>query len=67
MRLPKALLPAPESYGFILGLDMDGRVIHNLQDPSSKSYNVIISGQEHGGMLYLVSIAEDAIGCFPAP
>lgn len=66
MRLPEALLPAAENYGFVLGLDMDGRVVHNLQDPSA-SYAQITSVQEHEGMLYLGSIVEDAIGRLPVP
>ena len=33
-RLPKFLQPAPERYSFVLGLDMNGRVIENLQDGS---------------------------------
>ena len=66
MRLPEALLPAAGNYGFVLGLDMDGRVVHNLQDPSA-SYAQITSVQEHEGMLYLGSIVEDAIGRLPVP
>ena len=66
MRLPEAMLPAAENYGFILGLDVDGRVVHNLQDPSA-SYAQITSVQEHEGMLYLGSLVEDAIGRLPVP
>ena len=66
MRLPEAMLPAAENHGFVLGLDMDGRVIHNLQDPSA-GYAQITSVQEHEGMLYLGSLVEDAIGRLPVP
>ena len=66
MRLPEALLPAAENYGFVLGLDMDGRVVHNLQDPSV-GYAQITSVQEHEGVLYLGSLVEDAIGRLPVP
>jgi sugar lactone lactonase YvrE len=66
MRLPEAFLPAAENYGFVLGLDLDGRVVHNLQDPTA-SYAQITSVQEHKGMLYLGSLAEDSIGRLPVP
>jgi sugar lactone lactonase YvrE len=66
VRLPEALLPAAENYGFVLGLDMEGRVVHNLQDPSA-SYAQITSVQEHEGMLYLGSLVEDEIGRLPVP
>ena len=65
-RLPEAMQPAPKFYGLVLGLDMGGRVVHNLQDPAA-SYRGITSVQEHEGMLYLGSIQEDSIGRVPAP
>jgi sugar lactone lactonase YvrE len=66
MRLPESMLPAAENYGFVLGIDLEGRVVHNLQDPSA-SFSQITSVQEHEGMLYLGSLVEDAIGRLPAP
>jgi len=65
-RLPAAFLPATKRYGFVLGLDTKGRVVHNLQDPSG-SFAPITSVQEHGGMLYLGSLSEAAIGRLPVP
>jgi len=66
VRLPQALITPPKKYGFVLGLNMDGHVVHNLQDPSGK-YAPITSVQEYKGMLYLGSLTEDAIGRIPAP
>jgi hypothetical protein len=66
MRLPESMLPVAENYGFVLGIDLEGRVIYNLQDPSA-SFSQITSVQEHGGMLYLGSLVEDAIGRLPVP
>lgn len=66
VRLPEGLVPPAEDYGFVLGLDMEGRVVHNLQDPSA-SYAQIASVQEHEGMLYLGSIVEHEIGRLPVP
>lgn len=65
MRLPESAL-APKNDGFVLGVDMDGHVIQNLQDPS-RSYIQITNVKEHNGMLYLGSAAEDAIGRLPVP
>jgi sugar lactone lactonase YvrE len=54
-------------YGFVLGLDVSGRVVENLQDPTGMYYDTITSVQEHDGMLYLGSVAQDAIGRLPVP
>ena len=68
LRLPQSLLGDPITpYGFVLGLDLEGRVVHNLQDPSGESYHSITNVQEHDGVLYLGSLGEDAIGRLPAP
>lgn len=61
------LRPAPKRYGFVLGLDPSGRVVHNLQDPSGTHYDTVTSVEEHQGMLYLGSIAQDAIGRLAVP
>jgi sugar lactone lactonase YvrE len=54
-------------YGFILGLDLDGKVMHNLQDPSGKYASHITSVYEHEGMLYLGNIDDKAIYRIPVP
>ena len=61
-RLPKFLQPAPEHYSFVLGLDMNGRVIENLQDGSPNCYAEIANAVEHQGSLYFGSIGESAVG-----
>lgn len=66
MRLPASLLPAAGSYGFVLGLNAEGEVVHNLQDPAA-AFTQISSAQEHEGKLYLGSLVEDAIGRLPVP
>lgn len=66
MRLPEFMLPKPENHGFVLGLNMEGRVVHNLQDPSG-SFAQISSVEAHEGWLYLGSLVEDAIGRIAAP
>jgi sugar lactone lactonase YvrE len=66
MRLPERLIPAPGNYGFVLGLNAEGEVVHNLQDPAA-AFTQISSVQENEGMLYLGSLVEDAIGRLPVP
>ncbi len=67
VRLPQFLQPAPERYGFALGLNVDGQVVENLQDPTGQGYATISSVLEHDGKLYFGSIGEAAIGRLPVP
>ena len=67
LRLPKSWQPAPERYAFALGLDGNGHVVHNLQDPSGKSFALISSVLEYNGKLYFGSIGEEAVGRLPIP
>jgi sugar lactone lactonase YvrE len=59
--------PAEMRCGYVLGLDLDGRIIHNLQDPSGEKYADITSATEYEGMLYFGSVGEDAVGRIPIP
>jgi len=61
LRLPRFLAPQPQRYGLVLGLDKEGRVVENLQDPAG-GYGRISCVVEREGRLYLGSLAEDAIG-----
>jgi sugar lactone lactonase YvrE len=65
MRLPSFLQPSIKRYAFALGLDSNGRVVHNFQDPSPQSFTQIANVVEHKGMLYFGSIGESAIGRMP--
>ncbi len=65
-RLPQALQPQAERYPFILGLDRDGRVVHNLQGAGG-GYAPITSVEERAGALYLGSLTEPAIGRIAVP
>jgi sugar lactone lactonase YvrE len=62
LRLPSFLQPAPEKFGFVLGLSPEGRVTQNLQDPTGQHYYSISSALERDGVLYLGSLSEDAAG-----
>jgi sugar lactone lactonase YvrE len=66
-RLPTALQPQTVRHAFALGVDPNGKVIYNLQDPSPQSFAPVTSVREHGGILYLGSIERDALGRVRAP
>lgn len=65
-QLPAALLPKAVRYSFALGIDGDGKVLHNLQGPSGKLAPVT-SVNEFGAYLYLGSVEDDAFGRVPVP
>ncbi|PSR11634.1 MAG: gluconolactonase [Bacteroidetes bacterium] len=60
-RLPSWLQPAPEKYGAVLGLNSQGEVVYNLQDPAGK-YEQVTSVQQWGNDLYLGSLGRDGVG-----
>lgn len=62
-RLPAFLQPAPARYGFILGLDANGTVKYNLQDPAGR-YAGITNCVPHGEYLLLGSLLEHSIGVY---
>lgn len=59
--LPKPLLPAPKPYGMVIGIDANGKVLKNLQDPKGP-FSPITSIQEENGVLYLGSLTASAFG-----
>jgi sugar lactone lactonase YvrE len=63
-RLPKFLQPAPKRYSFVLALDLNGRVVENLQDGSPGCYAEIANAVERQGSLYFGSIGESTVGRF---
>lgn len=67
MRLPALLQPAPKRYSFVLGLDMKGGVVANLQDGSKECYAEIANVVERNGRLYFGSIGEAAVGSIAVP
>jgi sugar lactone lactonase YvrE len=59
-------LGAPsDRYAWILGLDAEGHVVQNLQDPEGRSYANITAAVEREGVLYLGSVEERTIGRLP--
>jgi sugar lactone lactonase YvrE len=66
VRLPAILRPKPLRHAFVLGIDAEGKVLHNLQDPDG-AFAPITSVQEHDGKLYFGSILESAFGRINVP
>ncbi|HEV2884632.1 MAG TPA: SMP-30/gluconolactonase/LRE family protein [Pyrinomonadaceae bacterium] len=67
VRLPAFLQPAPKRFSFVLGLDLEGRVVANLQDGSPECYAQIANVVERNGFLYFGSIGESTVGRFRLP
>ena len=59
-RLPGFLQPQPAHHAFVLGLSLDGEVLHNLQHPGPDSFAPVTSATEAHGRLYLGSLTQDA-------
>jgi sugar lactone lactonase YvrE len=60
------VLPKPvEKRGFVLGLDLDGKVIANLQDSSEGNYSPITTAREYGDWLYFGSLKASHMARLP--
>lgn len=66
-RLPRFLQPAPKRYSFVLGLDVQGKVVENLQNGAADCYAQIANAVEHNGALYFGSIGESTVGRYSLP
>ena len=60
-RLPDFLSPSPDQHGYVLGLNEDGEILHNFQDPSG-AFAETSGAIEHEGWLYVGSFSGNAIG-----
>jgi sugar lactone lactonase YvrE len=65
LRLPLWIQPQPERRAFVLGIDEQGSVVENLQDPSPGCFAPVTSAREHAGFLYLGSLETEAVGRVP--
>ena len=61
-RLPEFIQPQPVRHAFVLGLSLDGSVVHNLQHAGPDSFSPVTSATEAHGRLYLGSLERDSIG-----
>ncbi len=67
VKLPDFMQPQPTHYGFVLGLNEQGEVVANLQDPSGEHVYEITSVEEGQGHLLLGTLTGDRIGRLPLP
>jgi sugar lactone lactonase YvrE len=67
MRLPQALQPQPARHAFVLGLNEEGKTIHNLQHADRNAYAPITSVEQEGEWLYLGSLTQPSIARIKAP
>lgn len=67
LRVPDILKPKGQPYGFVIGINAEGKVLHNLQGHQPKALAPISSVEEVGDKLYLGSLAADFIGRIALP
>jgi len=64
--LPEKLQPKPVRTLWVLAVDASGAVVHDLQGPGDH-YTMVTGVREHGGRLYLGSLAERAVAVLDLP
>lgn len=67
MRLPAFVHPKPAETARVLHVDHDGRVLHDLFDPTGTDLHVVTSVQERNGGLYLGSLVDHAFAWMKVP
>ena len=58
---------APDVYGCILAINLQGQVVATLQDPGGLKIHTITSVNEKDGLLYLGGLQMDRIAIIPVP
>lgn len=66
-RLPEFMQPQPAHHAFVLGLDEQGNVTHNLQHNAENAFAPITSVEQFGDTLYLGSLTEPAFARYTLP
>ncbi len=64
-RLPGFLQPKPARHAWVLGFDLDGKLVANLQYKGEGVYAPITSVEQFGDQLYFGSLTDTAIGRMP--
>ena len=62
MRLPEAVRPKPERYGFIIEIDENGKVLQNLQGPTGAYALTTGAISASNGSTYVSSLVEPGLG-----
>ena len=68
IRLPESLRAVEPNpfYGWVIGIDESGKIVHNFQDPEG-SYGTITSVNQFDEELYFGSIAMSSVGKYKLP
>lgn len=61
-RIPAALQPKPRRHPFVLGLDANGAIVHNLQDADGVEFSKSTSAEQVGDWLFIGSLTEPKWG-----
>ncbi|MDB5970942.1 MAG: Sugar lactone lactonase YvrE [Hydrocarboniphaga sp.] len=61
-RLPEALRPKPAKVAHVVGLDLDGHIVADLQYAGADAYGFITSVEERDGWLIFGSLSNTALG-----
>ena len=67
LRLPELLQPQPVNHSFVLGLNEDGKVVHNLQYQANEAYSPITSVKQYNDTLYFGSLTHPGWGKIEVP
>jgi hypothetical protein len=67
LRLPESLQPQPIDHSFVLGLDENAKVVHNLQYQSDEAYSPITSVKQYNDNLYFGSLTHSGWGMIKIP
>jgi sugar lactone lactonase YvrE len=63
--MPNALQPPPEHTTWVMAVDADGRVVHDLQ--GRHGYHMVTGVREHNGSLYLGSLIDSSVAAVTLP
>ena len=63
--LPERLQPGESRTVWVIAVDADGRVVHDLQAPGDR-YHMVTGVRERAGRVYLGSLVEPAVAVFDA-
>jgi sugar lactone lactonase YvrE len=63
--MPDRLQPPPEHTTWVMAVDADGRVVHDLQ--GRHGYHMVTGVREHNGTLYLGSLTDSSVATVSLP
>lgn len=64
--IPERLLPGPKDLAWVLAVDQDGGVVHDLRG-SRAGYRAVTAARQAGGTLYLGSLTAGAVAALDLP